>query len=123
MNLPSSCNTIQERILAGEVLDDTSQAHTLTCSDCGRFAADCLALNSAISDGLDESVVVPNGFADRVIASLETAPEPASRLDGILGRRWVQVALAHVGVAVAIVNLLRFVFSPLLPAASLGGVR
>jgi hypothetical protein len=123
MTTDISCNLVQERIVAGEPLDETGQAHVLACAECSRCAAECLALDSAIAEGLDGGAVVPEGFADQVMSHLEDAPETSSRLNKMLGRRWVQLALAHVGVAVALVNLMRFVFSTLVPVASLGGGR
>jgi hypothetical protein len=53
---------------------------------------------------------------------IESEPAADSRIQSLLGQRWVQLALTQVGLAVAIANLLRFVFSTLVPAASLGGV-
>jgi hypothetical protein len=123
VNTPTVCNAIQERIVAGEVLDENSQAHTLSCVRCSRFVAEWLALDSLIAEEIDGKIVVPDGFADRVMAKIETAADATSRVDALLGRRWVQLALTQVGLAVAIANLLRFVFSTLLPASSLGGVR
>jgi hypothetical protein len=57
------------------------------------------------------------------MVSIDDAPQTSSRLDRVLGRSWVQLTLAHVGLAVAAVNLLRFVFSTLVPAVGLGGMR
>jgi hypothetical protein len=57
------------------------------------------------------------------MAALAPEAVAVSRLEQLLGRRWVQLALTQVGLAVAIANLLRFVFSTLVPAASLGGMR
>ena len=123
MDLSMSCNAIQERIAVGEALDDASRAHVLACASCGSLATECLALDSLVAGEIDGGIAVPDGFADRVMASLAPEPVAASRLDTLIGRRWVQVALAQVGVAVAIANLLRFVFSMLVPASSLGGMR
>jgi hypothetical protein len=123
MNTPTVCNAIQEHIVAGEILDETDQAHPLSCVRCSRFVAEWLALDSLIAEEIDGKVVVPDGFADRVMAKIEPAADATSRVDVLLGRRWVQLALTQVGLAVAIANLLRFVFSTLLPASSLGGVR
>ena len=125
MVVSSLCNAIQERIVMGEVLDEASQAHVLACASCGRTAADWLALDSLVALEIDGGVAVPDGFPDRVMAGLPPEPAaalPVSRVEILLGRRWVQLVLAQVGLAVAIANLLRFVFSTLVPAASLGGV-
>jgi hypothetical protein len=123
MNVPVSCNAVQERIVVGEALDEASQTHVLACASCTRLAAEWVALDGQVVDGIDGGVAVPDGFADRVMANL--APELAeiSHLEQWLGRRWVQLALTQVGLAMAIANLLRFVFSTLVPAASLGGMR
>ncbi len=127
MPTPLSCNLIQERIVAGETLDEREQAHALACASCARVAAEWLALDSAIADGIDGGIVVPDGFADRVMAGLhkasDGAPRTATRLERALGRRWVQLALAQVGLVVALANVVRFVLSALVPAASLGGPR
>ena len=95
----------------------------LACAGCGRLAAEFVALDALVSDGIDGGIVVPDGFADRVMADLGAEGAAVSRFESLLGRRWVQLALAQVGLAVAIANLLRFVFSTLMPAASLGGMR
>jgi hypothetical protein len=120
MQPPSPCNRIQERLVAGDPLDEANQAHVVTCASCGRVAAEWLALDSAIAEGMASGLEVPDGFAERVMAAALAEPM-AVRSGRGLGRRWLQVALANVGLAVAIANLLRFVFSTLLPAASLGG--
>ena len=122
MNVSTTCNAIQERIVVGDVLDEASQAHVLACSSCSRLAADWVALDGLLAEGISEGITVPDGFADRVMANLAPEPAPAARFETLLGRRWVQLALAQVGVVVAIANLVRFVFSMLVPAASLGGM-
>jgi len=123
MSSSISCNAIQERIVVGDALDDASQAHVLACAGCSRMAAEWVALNSQVADGIDGGIDVPDGFAERVMAALAPEPAVASRFEQLLGRRWVQLALTQVGLAVAIANLLRFVFSTMVPAASLGGMR
>ena len=122
MHSSTSCNAIQERIVVGEVLDEASQQHVLGCAGCGRLAAEWVALDGLVDHGLDGGVAVPDGFADRVMDRIESEPAADSRIQSLLGQRWVQLALTQVGLAVAIANLLRFVFSTLVPAASLGGV-
>jgi hypothetical protein len=118
-----SYNAIQERIAVGDALDEASQTHVLACAGCNRLAAEWVALDSLVADGIDGGIAVPDGFADRVMASLAPEPAAVSRFEMLLGRRWVQLVLTQVGLAVAIANLLRFVFSTLVPAASLGGMR
>ncbi len=117
-----SCTLIQERVVAGEMLGEGEQTHVLACAKCSGVVADCLAFDALVADGLDSAAQVPDGFADRVMRHLDAAPARSGGWDDVLGKRWVQVALANVGVAFAIVNLLRFVFSTLVPTASLGGV-
>ena len=123
MNMSTICNTIQERIVVGESLDEASQTHVMACASCNRLVTEWLELDSQVAEGLDGGVTVPDGFAERVMAHLAPSPAAVSRFENLLGRRWVQVALAQVGLAVAIANLLRFVFASLVPGASLGGVR
>jgi hypothetical protein len=123
MSSSTSCNAIQERIVVGDALDDASQTHVLACVGCSRTAAEWVALNSQVADGIDGGIVVPDGFAERVMAALAQETVAVSRFEQLLGRRWVQLALTQVGLAVAIANLLGFVFSTLVPAASLGGMR
>ena len=123
--MTGSCNTIQERLVLGEALDESEQRHVLDCPHCACVAAEFLALDARIADELSSSVAVPEGFADRVMASLDEASlwPMEGRLDRLLGRRWVQIALAYVGGAAALVNLLRFVLGSLIPGSSLGAIR
>ena len=114
----TSCNAIQERIVAGDALDDASQTHVLGCTSCSLFAAEWLALDGLVAEGLDGGITVPDGFVDRVMASLDPAAAADSRFERLLGRRWVQLALTQVGLAVAIANLLRFVCATLVPACA-----
>ena len=115
------CNRIQEQIVAGDALDQADQTHVVACASCAQVAAEWLALDSAIADGLAGVPEVPAGFGDRVMAALDARPHALSRVERAHGRRWLQVALANVGLAAAIASLVRFMFSTLLPAASLGG--
>jgi hypothetical protein len=113
---------IQEQIVCGERLGEIEQAHILGCAGCSRLAAECLALDGMVADGLADAVSVPDGFADRVMRNLDTDAKGIARWEDMLGRRWVQIALANVGIVFAVVNLFRFVFSALIPTASLGGL-
>lgn len=120
----SLCTVVQERIVASQTLDEAEQAHVLGCAECSRFAADCLALDSMVADSVGDAVSIPPDFADRVMAELDQpTPDPAQarRWEDLFGRRWMQVAIANVGIAFAVANLVRFVFSALLPTAALGG--
>jgi hypothetical protein len=121
--MSDSCNAIQERIVVGEALDDASQSHVLACESCRGLAAEWLVLDGFVADGIDSGIAVPDGFAERVMDALAPELAAVSCFEQLLGRRWVQLALTQVGLAVAIANLLRFVFSTLVAAASLGGMR
>lgn len=122
METTSPCNRYQEGIVAGEALDEAGQTHVLSCTSCSRVASEWLALDAAIAEGLDGGPQVPEGFADRVMAALPVAAGAPPRAARLLERRWLHIALANVGLAVAVTNLLRFVFATLFPAATLGGV-
>lgn len=115
----SPCSPIQETIVAGRGLGESEQAHVLVCPRCARVAADCAGLDAVIAGGMD-GIVVPDDFADSVMARVETEGK-SSRLDRLLGRPAVQWTLAYVGFAVAIGNVVRFVLAMLVPSASLGG--
>lgn len=117
------CNPIQERIAVGEALGEQDQAHVLACPSCSEVARLWLALDSEIVNQLDGSVKVPEGFADRVMAALDEKSQATTGIERMLGRRSVQLILAHVGLAVAITNIVRFVLGALMPAAGLGGAR
>jgi len=121
MSATSPCNRYQEGIVAGETLDESGQRHVVSCPSCGRVASEWLALDAAIAEGLDGGPQVPAGFADQVMAALAAEATAAARPGRLLDRRWLQVALANIGLAVAVTNLLRFVFATLFPAVSLGG--
>jgi hypothetical protein len=128
MTAPESCESLQERIVRGDPLAAGEAAHVGACPACRALASQWMALEAAIAGGLDAEGPIPPGFADRVMARIEadTAPSAAAhpwadRLGALLARRWFQVALAQVGVLAAIANLVRVVFSTLVPTASLGG--
>jgi hypothetical protein len=147
MDTIESCEALQERMVRGEPLDAARQTHVAGCPTCSALAAEWLALESAIADSLDAGAVVPAGFADRVMARLESGVRAdagvgvagvgagnagvaemtaagvaaATRLDGLLGRRWFQIALAQLGVVAAAANLIRVIFAALVPTSSLGG--
>jgi hypothetical protein len=118
--MSSPCTVIQERIVAGETLGEAEQAHVLDCAPCSRFAADCLVLDSLVADGMNAAVALPDNFADRVMNELDVAR--SDRWHDLFGRRWIQIAAANVGIAVAVINLIRFVLATLVPTTSLGGV-
>lgn len=117
MNSP--CTTIQERIVAGDRLAETDQAHVVDCAQCSRLAADCLVLDSMVAEGMNAAVSLPDDFADRVMSRLDTAR--ADRWRELFDRRWVHVVFANVGIGFAVVNLVRFVLATLIPT-SLGAM-
>jgi hypothetical protein len=117
----ASCNRIQEQIVADEVLDEADQAHVVACASCAALAGEWLALDAAIAFGLAGGPEVPAGFADRVMAAMAAPADAAARTGHWLERRWLEVVLANLGLAVALSSLLRFLLSTLLPAVSLGG--
>ena len=115
-----ACTSIQEQIVAGERLGEAEQAHVLACAACAQLAADCVALDSLVADEVAGAFSPPDDFADRVMRSLDADAKPDGK--DLLERRWVQVLLANLGVAFALVNLARFVFATLIPTATLGGL-
>jgi anti-sigma factor RsiW len=115
------CNRVQEQIVAGCALDETDQAHVVTCASCAALAAEWLALDGAIASGLAGGPEVPAGFADRVMAAVAAPAAAATRTERWLEQRSVRLVLANLGLAVALSSLLRFLLATLLPAASLGG--
>jgi hypothetical protein len=120
--MTSTCTVIQEQIVCGEKLGESEQAHVLGCTACSRLASDCLALDGIVADGLAGAMSVPGDFADRVMRRLDADSKGVARWEAMLDRRWVQLALANVGIVVAVANLFRFVFSALIPTVSLGGL-
>ena len=109
-------------------MNPAQTAHAASCASCGALTRQMADLDKAFAGHLD--VHVPEGFADRVMARLPPASAArearrglTARLNGLLERRSVQIALAHAGAAVTIANLIRFVFSLLVPATSLGAGR
>jgi hypothetical protein len=120
--MTSPCTVIQEQMVCGERLGEIEQTHVLGCAGCSRLAAECLALDGMVADGLEGAVSVPDDFADQVMRNLDAEVQICTRWEALLGRRWVQIALANLGIGFAVVNLFRFVFSALIPTASLGGL-
>lgn len=114
------CNEVQERIVAGAVLDEPGRAHVMGCAACDRVAAEWLELDGLVAQAMD-GATVPVGFADRVMAAIAAEVEAPSFVERILRARWLRLAAAHLGLVAALLSLLRFVLSALLPAASLGG--
>jgi hypothetical protein len=120
MQPTSLCNRIQESIVAGDSLDEAGQAHVVACASCAGLAAEWMALDGDIAHGLD-GVEVPARFADGVMAAVAADASGSSVVERVLERPWLKIALANIGLVVAITSVLRFVLSTLLPAVSLGG--
>lgn len=123
MRSPSPCNDIQERLAADGLLGEGQQAHVLACANCTRLAEAHAVLAAVFAETFQDDVQIPEAFADGVMARLEGENRDPGRRRDLLGRRWVQIALAHVGLAIAVANVLRFVLASLLPTMSLGGAR
>lgn len=118
-----TCTETQEKLARGEALDDNERDHALTCAECSALAADCATLDAALAE-LDPSV--PEGFADRVMASIArevaagSAVERATRTRWY-ERRWAGVLLSSAAALVALLNVARFVVNVLIPVGSFGG--
>jgi hypothetical protein len=123
MSVPS-CNDVQEKIARGLLTAAPDRAHAVSCPACAAVAQEWSLVQAAIDDAQSEGVV-PDGFADRVMARLgddleNDQPQPASA--GLWERRWVQVVLANVGAVFTLANVLRFVVRVLVPSTSLGAL-
>lgn len=112
------CDTIQERIARDEPLEDAAGRHVAACAACAAVLATWSALDADLRADAGKDAVVPDGFADRVMAALP--PQPATR-PPLLDRPWFQLALVNAGALAGAVNLLRLLFSALVPNTSLGG--
>jgi hypothetical protein len=114
------CALIQEQIAWDKELPEEIQLHVLSCEDCNRVATEFASLDSWIAQHLDASI--PEGFADAVMARITSKPQrdfgvrwlpEASRR--ILSSRWMQVGIVAAGSVIAVLNLIRFVLSVILP--------
>jgi hypothetical protein len=119
-----TCTEMQGKLTRGEALDDIERDHALTCTECGALAAACATLEATLAE-LDPGV--PEGFADRVMASIARETEGRGRADERATRtrwyerRWAGVLLSSVAALVAILNVARFVTFVLVPMGSFGG--
>lgn len=118
-----TCTETQEKLIRGEALDDGERDHALTCPECGALAADCATLVAALAE-LEPSV--PEGFADRVMASIAHEVAAGSAVERAAPtrwyeRRWAGVLLSSAAALVALLNVARFVAGVLIPAGSFGG--
>jgi hypothetical protein len=110
----SHCDPIQEKIAREDALSPVERAHVLDCPECTALAAEYSLLEGVLSSfALD----VPSGFADRVMARVGSEPA-ALRL---FERRWVALAIAYAGGAVALGNVARFLAGTLSASVGLGG--
>jgi hypothetical protein len=112
------CNDTQEKVARGEPLDPAEATHASSCAGCAQLVAQASLLETALAALAPGAV--PVGFADRVmfeVAALEVATTGADRW---FERRWVQVALAHAGAAVTVLNVVRVLMRILVPEIALG---
>ena len=112
------CNETQEKVARGEPLDPAAATHASRCAGCAQVVADASLLEAALA-ALAPGVV-PAGFADRVmveVASLDIGPAGAACW---FERRWVQIALAHAGAALTVLNVARLLVRILVPEIALG---
>lgn len=119
-----TCTETQEKLTRGEALDDSERDHALTCAECGALAANCATLDAALAE-LEPSV--PEGFADRVMASIAREVAAGGALyeratpPRWYDQRWAGMLLSSAAALVAIFNVARFVVSVLIPVGSFGG--
>jgi len=119
-----TCTETQEKLIRGEALDDSERDHALTCAQCGALAANCATLDAALAE-LEPRV--PEGFADRVMASIVrevaegSAVYEAATPTRWYEQRWAGMLLSSAAALVALLNVARFVASVLIPVGSFGG--
>jgi anti-sigma factor RsiW len=118
------CTETQTKLTHGEALDEVERDHALTCPECGALAATWTSLDATLAE-LDPCV--PEGFADRVMASiareanLQRGAGVRSEPTRWYERRWAGVLLSSAAALVALLNVARFVVSVLVPVGSFGG--
>ena len=119
-----TCTETQEKLTRGEALSDSERDHALACAECGAVAAACATLDATLAE-LEPGV--PEGFADRVMASIAREVlergSPHERITPTLWyeRRWAGMLLASAAALVALLNVARFVACVLVPVGSFGG--
>jgi len=112
----TDCTETQERIALGRPLLHAQRIHLFSCEQCSRVAEAFSRLDASLKS-LTEPV--PEGFADRVMCQIAAHPRVESRPWFEAG--WVQFALVNVALAGALLNVVRFLASVLVPSVSLGG--
>jgi hypothetical protein len=118
-----TCTETQDKLTRGQPLDDAERDHALACAECGAVAAASATLDFALAE-LDSPV--PEGFADRVMASIarEVAGQRGAeeRVTPVrwYERRWAGWVLSSAAALVAILNVARFVASVFVPVGWLG---
>ncbi len=99
-----NCNEIQERLTAGETLDDESSAHLRNCAECAAVADVCRLLAPAEGEGAP----VPSEAVDarvREACHREVAALPRRRLwRRILRSCYAAAALAVLFIGVAVMH-------------------
>src|SRR4051794_7700648 len=104
-----TCNETQEKVARGEPLDPAAATHASRCAGCAQVVADASLLEAALA--ALAPALVPAGFADRVMLEVATLDLGVTGVTGATGaagwfeRRWVQVALAHAGAVLTVLNV------------------
>lgn len=126
----ASCVSVQESIAWTRGLVRAEQDHVLSCESCRSFLEQITSLDAIMAGGT--AVDVPDDFASRVMSRVLTAattsPVDADR-PGRTGLTWarlwdrkpMRLAAIHVGLAIGMTNLFRFVLSLLVPSTTWGG--
>ena len=108
------CRLVQEDIAWARGLSPEDQKHVLSCGACSETAARFEELDSLVRNAMGADV--PNGFADRVVVSLEEEKLREDRrlarrppfLEKVFFSRAVQWALVGIGSVLGLLRILRF---------------
>ncbi len=111
-----NCNDIQEKLARALVLSPEDARHATDCAACAGVAETYALLDVALDP---ERVLPPDGFADRVMARLESEGDARRFID----RPWVTVLLVNAAVVLAMLNVARFIAGVLVASVGLAGVR
>lgn len=112
------CNDTQEKVACGEPLDPGAATHASRCAGCAQVVAEASLLEAALA-ALAPGVV-PAGFAERVMVEVATLDIRTTASASWFERRWVQIALAHAGAALTVLNVARLLARILIPEIALG---